>query len=66
MNTNQVHQTNNTLTDVSSWIDRTASANNFAIDNDLIRLDANAGSDSGIEFVTTTSFKSDVSIRSTA
>src|SRR5450755_530965 len=60
------NHTNNVLTEVSSWIDRMASAINFAIDNDLIRVDPHAASDSGIEFVKTTSFSADSSIRFTA
>src|SRR3954454_9767778 len=59
-------QTNNTLTEVSSCIDRMASANNVATDSDLIRLDFFASSESGIEFETTTSRKHDSSIRLTA
>src|SRR5580704_6217844 len=59
-------QINNPLTEVSSCIDRMASASNFAIDNDLIRLDPCAVSDNGIEFVTTVSFNIDASIRCTA
>jgi hypothetical protein len=58
--------TNKVLTDVSSWIDRMASAISFAIDNDLIRLDFRAASESGIEFVKTTSCSPDSSIRLTA
>src|ERR1019366_432083 len=54
-----LNYTNNVLTEVSSWIDRMASAINFAIDNDLIRVDFHAASESGIEFVKTTSFSSD-------
>src|ERR1035438_842721 len=62
----KINYTNNVLTEVSSWIDRMASAINFAIDNDLIRVDFHAASESGIEFVKTTSFSSDSSIRFTA
>src|ERR1035441_4499628 len=58
--------TNKVLTEVSSWIDRMASAMSCAIDNDLIRLDFRASSESGIEFVKTTSFSPDSSIRRTA
>lgn len=47
-------------------MERIASANNVATDNDLIRLDFLASCESGIEFVKTTSFKHDVSIRWTA
>src|SRR5947208_16237260 len=57
---------NNTLTEVSSWMERMASANNVATDNDLIRLDFFASCESGIEFVQTTSFNADASIRPTA
>ena len=47
-------------------MERMASANNVATDSDLIRLDFSASFESGIEFVKTTSFKHDASIRSTA
>src|ERR1039458_3282676 len=47
--------TNKVLTEVSSWIDRMASAINLALDNDTIRVDFHAASESGIEFVKTTS-----------
>jgi len=43
-----------------------ASASNLAIDSDLIRLDFLVSSESGIEFVTTTSFNNDASMRATA
>src|ERR1039457_764819 len=59
-------QINSTLTEVSSWIDRMASASNFATESDLIRLDFLASFESGIEFVKTTSFKQDASILLTA
>ena len=59
-------QTNNVLTDVSSCIDRMASAISFAIDSDLIFDDCRASSDSGIEFVKTTSVSAEASMRSTA
>src|SRR5471030_500812 len=61
-----IFYTNNVLTEVSSWIDRMASAISLAIDSDLIRLLRLASSEKGIEFVQTTSVNSDSSIRCTA
>src|SRR5436305_6747931 len=58
--------TNSVLTEVSSCMDRMALAINCAMDSALIRRHCLAASESGIEFVTTTSRNSDSSIRLTA
>src|SRR5689334_20109435 len=59
------YQINNLLTEVSSWIDRIASANSFATLKHLIFGERQAFS-VGMVLVTTTSLSGEASIRSTA
>jgi hypothetical protein len=59
-------QTNNVLTDVSSWMDRIARAKSGATDRLRIFFERSARADSGTEFVKTTSVSPDSPIRSTA
>lgn len=59
-------QTNKVLTEVSSWMDWIARANSGATDKLRIRFERTASSESGTEFVKTTSLIFDSTMRATA